>query len=174
LIRGQRPTRGLSVYLEKQAMFENSDLIHSYSRAQAIADGALIDVSTLAREAGIVYLVALTASVWARCVAVPTGVECQDESGRLWDVLFMLALAARQSDGGPEVRFAVHVRRDNREGTPPLVRLTALCGPGGQGEPVITLMMPDEDWPHPVATERLQPRATDGPRALFSGSFKSE
>jgi hypothetical protein len=40
------------------------------------------------------------------------------------------------------VRFGVHVRNDNRERTPPLVRLKALCGPGDQGEPVLTVMLP--------------------------------
>jgi hypothetical protein len=37
------------------------------------------------------------------------------------------------------------VRNDNREGTPPLVRLKGLCGPGDQGEPVVTVMLPQED-----------------------------
>jgi hypothetical protein len=36
--------------------------------------------------------------------------------------------------GAGEVRFALHVRNDNRDGTPPLVRLKALCGPEDQGE----------------------------------------
>jgi hypothetical protein len=52
--------------------------------------------------------------------------------------------SARQGDGGPEVRFAVHVRDDDREGTPPLVRLKAVRGPGDRGEPVITVLLPDE------------------------------
>jgi hypothetical protein len=125
-------------------MFEDADLIHSYSRADAIRDGVLIDVSETAKEAGFKFPVALTAAVWARCVEVPPGVVCQDEAGRLWDVLTMLRLAIRGSDGD-EVRFAVHVRDDNRERTPPLVRLKALCGPGDQGEPVIAVLMPDED-----------------------------
>jgi hypothetical protein len=43
------------------------------------------------------------------------------------------------------VVFAVHVRNDNREGMPPLVRLKALCGPGDHGEPVVTIMLPEED-----------------------------
>jgi hypothetical protein len=43
------------------------------------------------------------------------------------------------------VQFDVHVRNDNSEGTPPPVRLKALCGLGEQGEPVITVMMEDED-----------------------------
>jgi hypothetical protein len=58
--------------------------------------------------------------------------------------LFLLALAVRRSEGA-EVRFGVHVRNDNREGTAPLLRLRALCGPGDGGEPVITVMLPDED-----------------------------
>src|SRR5262249_50067177 len=126
-------------------MFEEADLIHRYTRADAIRDGVLIDVSTIAREAGFKYPVALTAAVWAQCVAVPPGVAYQDEAGRLWDVLWMLHFAIRGSNGGPEIRFGVHVRNDNPEGTPPLVRLKALCGPGDQGEPVVTVMLPDED-----------------------------
>ena len=62
-------------------------------------------------------------------------------------MLFLLRLSSGRSDGGPEVRFGVQVRNDNREGTPPLVRLKALCGPGGQGEPVVTIMLPGEDGP---------------------------
>ena len=106
----------------------------------------LIDVSATAREAGFKYPVALTAAAWVKCVAVPSAVSCQDEAGRLWDVLTMLRHAARgQPEGAREVRFGVHVRSDNRGRTPPLVRLKALCGPGDQGEPVLTVMLPDED-----------------------------
>src|SRR4051812_8183168 len=125
-------------------MFENADLIHSYSRADALRDGVLIDVSLTAREAGIRWPVALTRAAWERCVCVPDGVACQDEAGHLWDVLWMLRCAiARQ--GGRVVAFAVHVRNDNRKHKPPLVRLKALSGLGDQGEPVLTVMLPDED-----------------------------
>jgi hypothetical protein len=105
----------------------------------------LVDVSSVAKEAGIKYPTALTRAAWERCVAVPPGVFCQDEAGRLWDVLFLLRCAIGRSAGGPLVRFGVHVRNDNRERTPPLVRLKALCGPGDQGEPVVTVTMPNED-----------------------------
>jgi hypothetical protein len=125
-------------------MFEDADLIHRYSRADAIRDGVLIDVSATARQAGFRYPVALTVAAWAKCVAVPPGVEGQDEAGRLWDVLWLLACAARRGDAGPEVPFAVHVRNDNRDRTPPLVRLKAVCGPGDRGEPVATVMLPGE------------------------------
>jgi hypothetical protein len=127
-------------------MFEEADLIHRYSRADALRDGVLIDVSATAWEAGFKYPVALTAAVWARCVAVPPGVVCQDEAGRLWDVLTVLRWAIRREGArARDLAFAVHVRNDNREGVPPLVRLKAVCGPGDQGEPVVTVMLPEED-----------------------------
>jgi hypothetical protein len=127
-------------------MFENADLIHRYSRADALRDGVLIDVTATATEAGFKYPVALTAAAWAKCVAIPPGVACQDEAGRLWDVLMMLRFAiCGRSSSAAEVRFALHVRNDNRDRTPPLVRLKALCGPGDQGEPVVTVMLPAED-----------------------------
>jgi hypothetical protein len=97
-----------------------------------------------AREAGIRWPVAQTAAVWAKCVAVPAGVVCQNEAGRLWDIVWMLRLAIGRG-AGQEVRFGVHVRNDNRERTPPRVRLKAVCGPGDDGGPVVTVMLPDED-----------------------------
>ena len=124
-------------------MFEEADLIHRYTRADALRDGVLIDVSAMAREAEIRWPVALTRAAWERCVTVPPGVACQDEAGRLWDVLWLLRCAVGR--GGPEVRFGVHVRQDNRDRIPPLVRLKALCGPGDDGAPCLTVMLPAED-----------------------------
>jgi hypothetical protein len=126
-------------------MFNEDDLVSRYTRADAIRDGVLIDVSAVAREASIRYPVALTRAAWEKCVAVPPGVVCQDEAGRLWDVLWLLRLAIGRSDGGPVVHFGVHVRKDNGDRTPPLVRLKAGCGPGDAAEPVVTVMMPGED-----------------------------
>src|SRR5215475_1446954 len=124
-------------------MFENADLIHRYTRAEAVRDGVLIDVSETAREAGVRWPVALTAAAWERCVSVPPGVVCQDEAGRLWDVVYLLRCAVGRSSGA-EVRFGVHVHNDNRDRTPPLVRLKAVSGPGDDGGPVINVMLPDE------------------------------
>ena len=121
------------------------NVIYAYTRAQAIADGVLVDVSKLAKEAGFKIPVAVTCGVWAECVAVPNGVTCQDETGRLWDVLIMLRHAIAKNSDGDRVDFAVHVRNDNEERTPPLVSLYALCGPGDDAEPVVTVMLPTED-----------------------------
>jgi hypothetical protein len=41
-------------------------------------------------------------AVWERCVRVSDSVICQDEAGRLWDVLFLLFCSIRR-DGGQRV-----------------------------------------------------------------------
>ena len=120
-------------------------LIFAYTRKQAIEDGVLVDVTETAREAGFVIPVAVTCGVWAECVRVPDGVTGQDEAGRLWDVLMMLRFAVRKASEGNRVDFAVHVRSDDNGGTPPLVSLYAVCGPGDESEPVVTVMLPHED-----------------------------
>jgi hypothetical protein len=120
-------------------------IIHTYSRKQAIDDGVLVDVSEMAREAGFVFPVAVTAGVWSECVRVPEGASGQDEAGRLWDVLVMLCVAIRKSRDASRVDFAVRVQNDDSGEMPPLVPLYAVCGPGDDAEPVITVMLPHED-----------------------------
>ena len=120
------------------------EIIHTYTRAQALADGVLVDVTESAREAGIVFPTALTAAAWAEYVRVPEGVDGQDEAGRLWDVLWMFRVGARVKQyDGPEFLFELYVRNDNRRAE--LVTLKGHCGPGDELEPVITIMLPDED-----------------------------
>lgn len=131
-------------------MFSESDLIHSYTRANAIADGVLVDVTTVAREAGFNFPVALTRAAWEKCVAWTDDDNdrkdtAQDEAGRLWDVLF---LAARYCKGAASSRiyFSVYAVPRDGKGTRPLnTPLTAVCGPGDKAEPVITIMLPGED-----------------------------
>lgn len=120
------------------------DLVYSYSRRQAIADGVLLDVTAMAQEAGLRYPVALTAAAWAECVTWRVGADDgQCESGRLWDVLFMARLAARQA-AGSTVQFSVRVVPERRR-APKEVWLKTVVGPGDALEPVITIMMLDED-----------------------------
>ena len=121
-------------------------VISRYTRAQAIEDGLFVDPGEMAKEAGFKFPVALTRAVWEKYVTVPPGVIGQDETGRLWDVLQMLRYGIRISQPGQEIIwFRLHVRNDNRAGDPPLVTLRAQCGPGDEGEPVITIMLRDED-----------------------------
>lgn len=124
--------------------------ISVYTRAQAIEDGVLVDVSATAREAGIKFPVAMTAEAWSDCVAWSSADNkrkgiANDEAGRLWDVCFMLARAARRANGSLIMFQLYRVPRSGRAARPRLVTLKAICGPGDDAAPVITVMRPDQD-----------------------------
>jgi hypothetical protein len=125
-------------------LFKEADVIHVYTRAQAIADGVLIDVSVMAREAGFKVPVALTAAVWSDCVAWPFQDGLQDEPGRLWDVLTMARLEAKRHGNLQVLPFRV-LRVPRGGSKPQLTQLTLHIGPGDEAEPVITILQPGED-----------------------------
>lgn len=133
--------------MNKQGFFSDAEIISVYSREKAMADGLLVDVSESSecQQLGFLCPVALTRSVWDQFVEVPKGVIGQDLAGCLWDVLWMLRSAIRTGGRGMQMQFSLHVRNDNREGMPPLVSLKAACGPGDDGSPTITIMLPEED-----------------------------
>lgn len=128
------------------------DAIYSYTRADALDDGYLVDVTATAREAGFRYPVALTRAAWEDCVAwsdedTDRKHWPQDQAGRLWDVLsmtrFYIAGATRRD---PRVdRCIVELVRVPRQGSGCMARhvaLTAVIGGGDDGEPVITIGQP--------------------------------
>jgi hypothetical protein len=87
---------------------EKWDVIYAYTRAQALADGEQVDVSTTATEAGIKFPVFLTRAVWEAYVVVPPGVRCQDEKGRLWDIVWMLRHGIRKGPNASRLAFALY------------------------------------------------------------------
>lgn len=133
-------------------MFDNNDTIHTYTRAEAIRDGVLVDVSETAREAGFRWPVALTRGAHEDAVAWNAADSrrqtWQDESGRLWDVLTMAKLTARAAAiHGEDARMfgVLRVPRGGRGVRPRLARLVLRLGPGDLGEPVLTITLPGED-----------------------------
>ena len=121
---------------------EFGPVISTYTRREAIADGVLVDVTETAREAGIRYPVAITRSVWDTII-IPDPRDRQrgqSAEGRLWDVLWMLKVAARR--GGDTLRYSLAVVIKGRRR---VVELKSVCGPGDDTKPVITIMLPDED-----------------------------
>jgi hypothetical protein len=131
------------------------NVIHTYSRAQALADGVLVAVDpATAREAGFTIPVALTAAVWVDCVAWTRETEAakscgtgQDEAGRLWDVLWMARWAARKAGPGADrVRFPLlRVPPTGAGVAAQPVTLSLRVGPGDGREPVATISEPGED-----------------------------
>jgi hypothetical protein len=134
-----------------EAIFSAGDVIYSYSRAQAIADGVLVDVTDTAREAGFKIPVAITRAAWADCVEWTAEIEArkettQDESGRLWDVVWMAFVACRAPGEGQRRVFELYrVPREGRGNRPRRVSLAVCIGPGDDHSPAITIMQPNED-----------------------------
>lgn len=136
------------------------EVISSYSRAQAIEDGVLIDVDAIdpnmRREVGMLVPIALTKRVFAEVVEVHPRAEaaCQDIKGRLWDVLWMLRLQANapgrarasRPSGGASVEFGMFctLPEGPSDGAAKEITLRAAIGCGDDGSPVITIMWPDE------------------------------
>lgn len=131
--------------METDERSEGFEVIHAYTRAQAIEDGVLVDMSALAREAGFRWPLAVTRSVWS--IIEPNDAlkkEGQSYAGRAWDLLNILRSEMRSARDGCEVRFAPYFVTETGQ-TPRQVAMRAVSGPGDEGEPVITVMMPDED-----------------------------
>ena len=126
------------------------EVISTYTRAQAIEDGVLIDAGPTAKEVGFKFPVALTSAVWADCVAWTDSDSqkkpFQDQSGRLYDVLFMAAFAIQTSaDSGDRLLYELYrVPRDGYSTEAKPVTLKLIVGPGDHGEPVMTILLPEE------------------------------
>ena len=135
------------------------DLIHSYTRADMLADDTLVDVSHLARDTKLAWPTALTQAVyetvrWTDGDNRRSRSLGQDEKGRLWDVLWMASLAVwgrieragRRFSPGESVRFLVTVRPRPGHGRKKLHAFRVIAGVGDDGGPVWTIATRDEDW----------------------------
>jgi hypothetical protein len=117
-----------------------SDIIHSYSRLDAISDGTLIDLSTTSSEMGFLCPVAITAVAWEKSMLL---VEDGQSDNHMRTLLSSLMDQCRsQTDAGNRIKFLLP---NIKEGHLPDVTLNATIGGGDHGEMVLTIMMPDED-----------------------------
>ena len=121
-------------------------LIHAYTRQQAIEDGVLVDVTEIAKKTGYVVDVALTKAVWNRCVDVSPTVAGMTEFDRVSDILWMCRnCVTSDCVGGEPGLFVVAVRVEHEEGEQPLETLKVVFSYDDHGSPCITIMMPEED-----------------------------
>jgi len=114
------------------------ETIYSYSRAQAIEDGVLVDLSPVdsIRQAWKHHF-ACTSAVWA-IIEEALKRPDQDLAGICHDISFMAMIAIRKSTDAEVVQFRVIVT-----GTTHTFKLH--IGPGDTATPVLTLMLPNED-----------------------------
>ena len=120
------------------------EMISSYSRKQALEDEVLVDLNQFIPipESGYKYPVACTTAVWGIIESAVNNLKySNDYKGIVWDILHMSRNCPIKKwptgclfqvviiGAGPEKIFTFKIE----------------CGPGDQGEPVLTIMMPDED-----------------------------
>lgn len=110
------------------------EVISSYSRAQAIEDGVLIDVSDTKAATLFKFPCAITSSL-ARALQRGAGSKPETFNARLWDVFYMSKYGA--STPASDTFFTVKVGARN-------LKLWGNCGPGDEGEPVITVGFPED------------------------------
>lgn len=130
-----------------QNFWDDAEIISAYSRADAIREGILVDVSPVAREAGITVPTALTQALHADCVAWNEENSAhQVEAGRLWDVLSMTRFTITKSHDSDRATVTVlRIPNTPQASDPEPADFIAHIGPGDTGEPVLTLMLPYED-----------------------------
>jgi len=112
-------------------------VIYSYTRARALADSALVDVTETGKEVGFKLPVAITEALQNRLT--PTKNEAvfgQDYDSRLWNVLWVAAFSIKLADPGIDtVTFTVAQQEvDAKSGQLKNVelRLRAVCGSGNE------------------------------------------
>ena len=125
-------------------MWNQDDVIDVYTRAEAIADGVLIDVTESAKRVGFRWPVAVTPGVWERCVSVRVDADGLSESGKLAELLTTLH-AAIASLTGPSMCERVRVDVEEYRGLFTIQMVKVVGGPDDRGYPCLTVMMPDED-----------------------------
>ena len=114
------------------------ETIYSYSRAQAIEDGVLVDLS----QADSIHQhwkhpFACTSTVWA-IIEEALEKPGQDIAGICHDISTMAKLAIRGRREADQILFKVIIASKTHE-------LKLHIGPGDTAAPVLTLMLPFED-----------------------------
>ncbi|MBR0347529.1 MAG: hypothetical protein IJI03_19955 [Rudaea sp.] len=125
--------------------FAGFEVIHRYTREQALADGVLVDVTAPAKDCGFSVPVAMTAALFADCESWASADERRGDASPRDQVVRRLLHFACET-----IRASARTPTDRR-----VLSLTHFAGrtcqavvyvgPGDAGEPVVTLMYPGEE-----------------------------
>lgn len=111
-----------------------------YSRAQALSEGVLIDATNIAKKAGVTCSVAFTAAAWLAAVDDRQFGPIESNEERVLEVLRTLRGSSRK--GNDTAEFVVVLSRE--DGNLCRVFLRAICGPGDDISPVLTIFLLSE------------------------------
>ncbi len=117
--------------------------IFTYTRKQAISDGVLVDLSARCPDVCkqcFKHPVACTAAVYVIVDKAVTNPKAHNDlDGVVFDLLWM---ACHGRVVGSTSNFQCIITGVGRQRT---FSFKAVCGPGDDAEPVLTIMLPDED-----------------------------
>ncbi len=125
------------------------DNVSTCTRKQAIEDGVLIDITDTAKEIGFISSVAVTSTVWHGYIVPAKEIEYfgQSVKGRVWDVISRLYFQIQCSEATDVIHFkTVFMMPEERHlYKQETIELKAVVSAGDNGEPVLTIMLPEED-----------------------------
>lgn len=132
----------------KGGAFDGFEVLSTYSRAQAILDGVLIDVTPWASACGFKYPCAFTSGLWARLERggaweddgkggrVLVGVDAKGRARGIFDAMHD---AIKNCAGNTDrIDFSIRGPEFSVDGW-------SVCGPGDDERPVLTVMLRGED-----------------------------
>ena len=124
-------------------MLDRRYLIASYTRADAIADGQLVEIDrSVLQEAGVCLPAVLSAPLLAALEpTLEDEKRGQSLQGRLWDMLMVFRAGAKNSEAN-RLEFALVLATE--EGFVQQ-QVVAVCGPDDEGNPCLTFMTPGCD-----------------------------
>lgn len=111
------------------------EVISVYTRAQAHADGILLDVSDSEGARLFKFPVSITVALHS-ALSRGAGNEAATYNARLWDVCYMATVKARTSNES-DLFFKVKVGRE-------VLALWGNCGPEDDGAPCMTFGFPED------------------------------
>lgn len=130
--------------MSEQQNWADVEVISSYSRAEALDDGVLVDLWA-GEMAGVCrryykWPVACTAAVWSLIGEIAQAGDITINSA-----LHLLLRASLLQGKREDSRVWFEVKSLTAGGDPQVHSLYLVAGPGDAGEPVLTLMLADED-----------------------------
>jgi hypothetical protein len=124
-------------------MFEDFEVVSCYTRANAIADGVLIDVTERACQVGFKLPTVVTATVWSSIIEMG---NAEIESLRLTAFLARCCSEAiYSSKQRPNARRVNFSYGDENLPVSSMHNVIIDIGPGDNAEPVLTIMFPCDD-----------------------------
>ena len=129
-------------------MFENAEVIYTYTRKQAIEDGMQVKLegenADLVKEAGYKYPVFITSGVLELIEkAVASEKDCNDFKGVLWDILYM-SRAVGKPVNDRMTKFEVIISGTGKQRTH-IMYIECGAMDFDDPAPVLTIMLPEEN-----------------------------